>query len=341
MQQLLMIEDDTRLAQMVGEYLERSGFGVTHALDGKAGLALLQEPPAAGAADLLILDLMLPDMDGLEVCRRVRALPGEAGRVPVLMLTAKGDPMDRVIGLELGADDYLPKPFEPRELLARIRAILRRTKKVTHVSELSRGPFTLDRKNMKLFLDGSPLDLTTTEFKLLTTLMENDATVHTRADLLRDRWQRPPPRLAEKAAAAERPVDDRLGAGKAHRLHVALVLVQVEVDVGVIKRIIAALGGPHAIGGGARPGGRRLDILDVDERPGQLVDATGDGQVGQGLGLIGGIEGGGGRGVGRRHRHKRQVLHRLICAPDLDRLRHRCRQSWHGRRRDQFGHQPA
>ncbi|HUR89345.1 MAG TPA: response regulator, partial [Ramlibacter sp.] len=126
MQQLLMIEDDTRLAQMVGEYLERSGFAVTHAVDAKAGLGLLQDPPAGAMPELLILDLMLPDMDGLEVCRRVRALPGPAGQVPVLMLTAKGDPMDRIVGLELGADDYLPKPFEPRELLARIRAILRR-----------------------------------------------------------------------------------------------------------------------------------------------------------------------------------------------------------------------
>jgi DNA-binding response OmpR family regulator len=99
MQQLLMIEDDARLAQMVGEYLERSGFGVTHAIDAKAGLALLQDPPAGTAPELVILDLMLPDMDGLEVCRRLRALPGEAGQVPVLMLTAMGDPLDRNVGL--------------------------------------------------------------------------------------------------------------------------------------------------------------------------------------------------------------------------------------------------
>jgi DNA-binding response OmpR family regulator len=126
MQQLLMIEDDSRLAQMVGEYLERSGFGVTHATDAKAGLNLLEMPPTGAVPDLVVLDLMLPDIDGLEVCRRVRALPGETGKVPVLMLTAKGDPMDRIVGLELGADDYLPKPFEPRELLARVKALLRR-----------------------------------------------------------------------------------------------------------------------------------------------------------------------------------------------------------------------
>ena len=124
--QLLMIEDDTRLAEMVGEYLAQSGLHVTHRADGKSGLAQLQGPEAGPLPDLVILDLMLPDMDGLEVCRRIRSLQGPAVQVPVLMLTAKGDPMDRIIGLELGADDYLPKPFEPRELLARIRAILRR-----------------------------------------------------------------------------------------------------------------------------------------------------------------------------------------------------------------------
>ena len=122
MQQLLMIEDDTRLAQMVGEYLGQAGFAFAHATEGGQGLDAL----VAKVPDLVILDLMLPDMDGLDVCRRIRGLSGAAGRVPVLMLTAKGDPMDRIVGLELGADDYLPKPFEPRELLARIKAVLRR-----------------------------------------------------------------------------------------------------------------------------------------------------------------------------------------------------------------------
>ena len=111
---LLMIEDDTRLAQMVGEYLGQSGMQVTHRGDGASGLAQLQGTEGGALPDLVILDLMLPDMDGLDVCRRIRALPGPAAQVPVLMLTAKGDPMDRIIGLEIGADDYLPKPFEPR-----------------------------------------------------------------------------------------------------------------------------------------------------------------------------------------------------------------------------------
>ena len=122
MQQLLMIEDDLRLAGMVADYLGQNGFAVDHAPDARSGLARLQTP----GVDLVILDLMLPDMDGLQVCQRIRALPGSMAQVPVLMLTAKGDPMDRIVGLELGADDYVPKPFEPRELLARIKAILRR-----------------------------------------------------------------------------------------------------------------------------------------------------------------------------------------------------------------------
>nr|MCU0926995.1 response regulator [Hydrogenophaga sp.] len=106
---LIMMEDDARLAQMVTEYLGQSGYEVIHAADGESGLEQLPMVQP----DLVILDLMMPGIDGLEVCRRIRALPGDLARVPVLMLTAKGDPMDRIIGLELGADDYLPKPFEP------------------------------------------------------------------------------------------------------------------------------------------------------------------------------------------------------------------------------------
>jgi DNA-binding response OmpR family regulator len=186
MQQLLMIEDDARLAQMVREYLERSGFGVTHALDGKAGLALLQEPPASGAPDLVILDLMLPDIDGLEVCRRVRALPGEAGKVPVLMLTAKGDPMDRVIGLELGADDYLPKPFEPRELLARIRAILRRKGEPAQPAAkvLRFGSLEIDRDARSVTVGGEPTELTSYQFDLLIALAERAGRVLTRDQIM-------------------------------------------------------------------------------------------------------------------------------------------------------------
>src|SRR6188474_3897695 len=117
-QRILLVEDDARLAGMVTEYLAGAGFRVTVAGGGEAGIERL----ARESFDALVLDLMLPDIDGLEVCRRVRS----ASDVPILMLTARGDAADRIVGLEIGADDYLPKPFEPRELLARLKAVLRR-----------------------------------------------------------------------------------------------------------------------------------------------------------------------------------------------------------------------
>ena len=186
MQQLLMIEDDARLAQMVGEYLGRSGFAVTHAIDAKAGMALLQEPPEGSKPELVILDLMLPDMDGLEVCRRLRALPGESGQVPVLMLTAKGDPMDRIVGLELGADDYLPKPFEPRELLARIRAILRRRGEGTPpaAKTLRFGTLEIDRDARTVTVAGQAAELTSYQFDLLIALAERAGRVLTRDQIM-------------------------------------------------------------------------------------------------------------------------------------------------------------
>ena len=181
-----MIEDDVRLAQMVGEYLERSGFTVIHALDAKAGMALLQEPQGGAPFDLLILDLMLPDMDGLEVCRRVRAMPGEVGKVAILMLTAKGDPMDRIVGLELGADDYLPKPFEPRELLARIRAILRRRSEgAAPAAKLLRfGSLEIDRDARTVTVAGQPAELTSYQFDLLIALAERAGRVLTRDQIM-------------------------------------------------------------------------------------------------------------------------------------------------------------
>jgi DNA-binding response OmpR family regulator len=182
MQQLLMIEDDGRLAAMVGEYLSQSGFAVTHAADGEAGLAAVQDAPV----ELVILDLMLPDIDGLEVCRRLRALPGEMARVPVLMLTAKGDPMDRIIGLELGADDYLPKPFEPRELLARIRAVLRRRQPgAAPEHKLMRfGALEIDRDARVVTVDGQARELTSYQFDLLVTLAERAGRVLTRDQIM-------------------------------------------------------------------------------------------------------------------------------------------------------------
>ncbi|WP_311223390.1 MULTISPECIES: response regulator transcription factor [unclassified Acidovorax] len=184
--QLLMIEDDTRLAEMVGEYLAQSGLQVTHKADGGSGLAHLQGDGGATLPDLVILDLMLPDMDGLEVCRRIRSLQGGAAQVPVLMLTAKGDPMDRIIGLELGADDYLPKPFEPRELLARIRAILRRRENGARPAPqlLRFGTLEIDRDARTVSVGGQPTELTSYQFDLLVALAERAGRVLTRDQIM-------------------------------------------------------------------------------------------------------------------------------------------------------------
>ena len=187
---LLMIEDDTRLAQMVGEYLGQSGMQVSHRGDGASGLAQLQGAAGGALPDLVILDLMLPDMDGLDVCRRIRALPGPAARVPVLMLTAKGDPMDRIIGLELGADDYLPKPFEPRELLARVRAVLRRRGEggvvgATRATQVMRfGSLEIDRDARTVSVAGEPAELTSYQFDLLVAMAERAGRVLTRDQIM-------------------------------------------------------------------------------------------------------------------------------------------------------------
>ncbi len=183
---LLMIEDDVRLSAMVAQYLEQNGFAVTRAVDGSSGLAHLGDTAGGPVYDLVLLDLMLPDMDGLEVCRRIRALPSAAARIPVLMLTAKGDPMDRIIGLEMGADDYLPKPFEPRELLARIRAILRRSAEAPgpHSKALRFGSLEIDRDARTVTVGGAPCDLTSYQFDLLTALAERAGRVLTRDQIM-------------------------------------------------------------------------------------------------------------------------------------------------------------
>jgi DNA-binding response OmpR family regulator len=181
-QHLLMIEDDARLAGMVSEYLSQSGFTVRVAGDGQQGLTTLQAAPT----DLVILDLMLPDMEGLEVCRRIRTLPGALAQIPILMLTAKGDPMDRIIGLEIGADDYLPKPFEPRELLARIRAVLRRRvdgpPAITQT--LRFGTLEIDRDARTVSVASQPCDLTSYQFDLLVALADRAGRVLSRDQIM-------------------------------------------------------------------------------------------------------------------------------------------------------------
>ncbi len=176
---LLMIDDDEKLVALTRDYLETHGFEVAAAHDGEAGVAAaLSTRP-----DLVILDLMLPGIDGLEVCRRVR----RASRVPILMLTARGDETDRIVGLEMGADDYLPKPFNARELLARIRAILRRSEADEPPSDtplLRVGPLTVDAGSRTVTVRGEPVELTTAEFEILHALAASAGRVLSREQLL-------------------------------------------------------------------------------------------------------------------------------------------------------------
>lgn len=179
---ILMIEDDDRLALMVGDYLRQSGFGFAHCGDGATGLAHLQK----NSIDLIILDLMLPDIEGLQVCQKIRALSGPESQTAILMLTAKGDPMDRIVGLELGADDYLPKPFEPRELLARIKAVLRRKSSgnTNSQAKLVFGSLEIDRDARTVQVNGKLCDLTSYQFDLLVAIAERAGRVLTRDQIM-------------------------------------------------------------------------------------------------------------------------------------------------------------
>jgi DNA-binding response OmpR family regulator len=183
-QQVLMIEDDERLAGMVATYLAPHGFEVRHAASAQAGIAMLEQD-GDGVA-LVLLDLMLPDADGLDVCRRIRTLAAPLRAVPIVMLTAKGDPFDRVVGLEIGADDYVPKPFEPRELLARLRAVLRRPPLAAEAAArvLRFGRLDIDLGARVARLDGEARALTAYQFDLLVALAERAGRVLSREQLL-------------------------------------------------------------------------------------------------------------------------------------------------------------
>src|ERR1700742_4840380 len=177
-ERILLVEDDPRLADMLVEYLGQAGFSVMHASLGTAALEKLD----AAAYDAVVLDLMLPDMDGLDVCRQLRA----RYETPVLMLTARGDAVDRIVGLEIGADDYLPKPFEPRELVARIRAILRRSRNPRGdegEDEISVGDVTLSLRRRTVSAGGAALEVTAVEFNLLECLLRNAGQVVSREQL--------------------------------------------------------------------------------------------------------------------------------------------------------------
>jgi DNA-binding response OmpR family regulator len=217
-ERILLIEDDTRLAGMVSEYLGKAGFQVIHAENGKRGLAL----HGREAVDAVILDLMLPDADGLEICRQMRA----RSEGPILMLTARGDPMDRVVGLEMGADDYLPKPFEPRELLARLRAILRRSRTTTSKADVLRyGRLEIDRAAREVRLDGTSCPLTSYQFALVLALAEHAGRVMSR-DQIMDHLK------GETIEAFDRSID----------VHISRIRAAIEDDPKKPRRIITVRG---------------------------------------------------------------------------------------------------
>jgi DNA-binding response OmpR family regulator len=177
----LLIDDDARLGALMTEYLGKHGIDVTVAGDGKRGLAALR----GGRFDVVLLDVMLPDVDGFETCRRIRSAP-ELSAIPVLMLTARGDDVDKVVGLELGADDYLAKPFNPRELLARIRAVLRRTASAPSPGRprFRSGTLEIDFDAREVTVQGRRVVLTHYEFELLAALARHGGRVLSRDQLL-------------------------------------------------------------------------------------------------------------------------------------------------------------
>lgn len=182
-QRVLVVEDDPDIAHLLRHSLGRAGFTVDVLRAGTDVLPALR----AGAPDLVLLDLMLPGLDGLEVCRLLRADPRTAA-VPVIMLTARGEESDRIVGLELGADDYITKPFSPNELVARVRALLRRTHRSTPQARLVYGPLAMDVERHVVTVDDDPVRLTAKEFLLLRYLLEHQGRVLSRDLLLSDVW---------------------------------------------------------------------------------------------------------------------------------------------------------
>jgi DNA-binding response OmpR family regulator len=212
-----MVEDDERLAAMVAEYLAPHGFEVTVAPTAARGLAQAER----GGFAAVLLDVMLPDLDGFEVCRRLRA----ASDLPVLMLTARGDDTDRIVGLELGADDYLPKPFNPRELLARLRAVLRRRQEAPARPVLRFGRLEIDRAERVVRVEGQERPLTSYQFDLLVALAESAGRVLSRDSLM----QRVRGGTAE---AFDRSID----------VHVSRIRAAVEDDPRHPRRILTVRG---------------------------------------------------------------------------------------------------
>jgi DNA-binding response OmpR family regulator len=214
---ILIIDDDPRLAELVSDYLGEAGFRASVSTTAGHGVERLKRE----AFDALVLDLMLPDADGLDVCRRIR----QTSDVPILMLTARGDAMDRVVGLELGADDYLAKPFEPRELLARLRAVLRRRTGGTGHNVLHFGRLEIDRGARRVSIDGVERTLTSYQFALLNALAEHAGRVMSR-DQLMDLLK------GEALEAFDRSVD----------VHISRIRAAIEDDAKKPRRIITVRG---------------------------------------------------------------------------------------------------
>jgi DNA-binding response OmpR family regulator len=218
--EVLIIDDDTRLAAMLSDYLKSAGFATRSAATGLSGLQEISRR----APDAVILDVMLPDHDGFEICRRIRA----GSSLPVLMLTAKGEETDRIVGLELGADDYLPKPFSPRELAARLKAILRRTQGATQMppSDVLRfGRLEIDRGQRCVRLDGTECPLTGYQFALLVTMAENAGRVLSRERLMEMT-------KGEELEAFDRSID----------VHISRIRAAIEADPKHPRRIITLRG---------------------------------------------------------------------------------------------------
>ncbi|MGH6734461.1 MAG: response regulator [Methyloceanibacter sp.] len=216
-ERILLIEDDARLAEMLCDYLGGAGFRVAHALNATSGIARHSHD----AFDAIVLDLMLPDMDGLEVCRQVRG----KSATPILILTARGNALDRIIGLETGADDYLPKPFEPRELLARLKAVLRRGKNADTLNVLRFGRLEIDPGAREVRIDGNTRALTGYQFDLLLAMARRPGQVMTR-DVLMDLLK------GEALEAFDRSID----------VHISRIRVAIEDDVKRPRRVITVRG---------------------------------------------------------------------------------------------------
>jgi two-component system response regulator CpxR len=209
---LLIVDDDTELCSLLKEFLEREGYNVQCVSEGREGLEQAQQ----GGYDLVILDVMLPGMDGFEILKRLRT----GSKVPVLMLTARGEDVDRIVGLELGADDYLPKPFNPRELSARVKAILRRTEAKSNRGRVEVNGVALDPGTRAVLCDGKPVEVTTLEFDILEQLMRNAGHVVSRDGLMESLYNR-------KATPFDRSID----------MHVSHLRRKLEGSRPVIKTI--------------------------------------------------------------------------------------------------------